>query len=312
MPRRAVTLIVNPNAGGLLDRNISPDDIAARIMDAGLDVDLLTGRGEELADRVKQARAMPAEIVAVAGGDGTINSAAQLLADSDKTLAIIPSGTLNHLARDLGIPLDLDRAVAVLRDGEPFAIDVGDVNGRVFLCSSMIGFTSRLAGQREHWRGRLNPWTWIRVLVRLSGTLYRDRRVEVRIGEPPVAAFHARHLTVAVSGYEEAPGRVFTRGRLDTGQFGVYAVRSPKLSGMLRLYLAALVGRWRRDPEITAIEARTLSVTNARPRLRVLNDGEIMLLDTPLRYRIRSGSLKVLRPRPEDAPPAPGAGPDGP
>lgn len=296
MSRRTVTLIVNPKAGGLLDRTLTPEGIAARIMDAGIDVDLLSGHPAELGERVKQARNLPAEVVVVAGGDGTINTAAQLLAGSDKTLAILPSGTLNHLARDLGIPADLDGAVGVLCDGEPIEIDVGEVNGHVFLCSSMIGFASRLAGQRERWRGRLRPWTWVRVFARIARTLYRDRSIQIQLTDPPCPPFRARNLTVAVSGYQEGPGKLFSRSRLDTGQFGVYAIRSPTLGGLARLFVAALLGRWRRAPEITAVEACALSVTASRPRLRVMNDGEVTLLDAPLHYRVRSGGLRVLGP----------------
>lgn len=314
MPRRAVTLIVNPNAGGLLDGTVTPEDIAARIMDSGIDVDLLAGHPAELGARVRQALGLPSELVVVAGGDGTINTAAQILAGSGKTLAIVPSGTLNHLARDLGVPSDLDGAVDVLRDGEPIDIDVGEVNGHVFLCSSMIGFASRLAGQRERWRGRLHPWTWIRLLVRIARTLYRDPGIQIHLADPARPPFPARNLTVAVAGYQEAPGKLFSRSRLDTGKFGVYAIRRPTLAGLARIFLAALVGRWRRVPEITAVEACALSVTSGRPRLRVMNDGEVTVLDVPLHYRVRNGDLRVLRPRTASnllPPGTPGNGPEG-
>lgn len=295
MKHRSITLLVNPAAGGLLDGAITPEDIAARLAAAGFEVDLLSGPAEGLRERLERAVEMPAELIVVAGGDGTINTAAQVLAGTSKTLGVLPSGTLNHLARDLGIPGDIDGAIEVLRSGEPTQIDVGEVNGELFLCSSVIGFASRLGGQREHWRGQLNPWTWVRLFSRIARTLYRDPRLDVTLSQSSQRPLRTRYLMVSVGAYDEAPGQVLTRSRLDSGRFGVYAVRRPTLVRLLRLYFAILVGRWRQMPDLVATDASEVAVSSRRPRLRVMNDGEVKLLDTPLRYRLRAGALRILR-----------------
>lgn len=295
MPHRAATLLVNPAAGGLLDGAITPEDIAGRLGEAGFEVDLLSGPPEGLRERLERAVRMPAELIIVAGGDGTINTAAQVLAGSGKTLAAIPAGTLNHLTRDLGIPPDIDGAIEVLRNGQVTSIDVGEVNGELFLCSSVIGFASRLGGQRERWRGQLSAWTWARLFSRIARTLYRDPRLDVRLSSSEQPPLRTRYLMVSVGVYDEGPGQVLTRSRLDSGRFGVYAVRRPTLVRLLRLYLAILVGRWRQMPDLVATDATEVVVTSSRPRLRVMNDGEVKLLDTPLRYRLHTGQLRILR-----------------
>lgn len=297
MPPRTATLIVNPKAGSLLDNSITPQDIAERIRATGIEVELLTGDPSELGDLVDQAIAAPAELVIVAGGDGTVNAAARRVAGSEKTLGILPAGTLNHLSQDLGIPQNLDGAIAVLSDGEPVEIDIGEVNGNSFMCSSVIGFASRLARQREHWRGRLNPVRWARVIAHLFKTMDRDPAVEVQLPDSSSGPLRTRHLTVAVGDYVDQPGRLFVRTELDSGFLGLYALRSPSPGKILKLATAALVGRWRADPELTAERVRAATVTSHRKQVRVLNDGEILLLDLPVEYRIRHRALRVIRAR---------------
>ncbi|WP_420562223.1 diacylglycerol/lipid kinase family protein [Thalassobaculum sp.] len=295
MPPRTATLIVNPKAGSLLDNAITPQDIAERVRAAGIEVELLTGDPSELAELVDQAIGRPAELVIVAGGDGTVNAAARRVAGSEKTLGILPSGTLNHLSQDLGIPQDLNGAVAVLAEGEPVEIDIGEVNGHSFLCSSVIGFASRLARQREHWRGRLNPVRWARVIAHLFQTMDRDPAIEVTVTDPKEVTLRTRHLTVAVGDYVDQPGRLFVRTELDSGFLGLYALRSPSPQKLLTLTAKALVGRWRADPELTSERIRTATVRSERKQVRVLNDGEILLLDLPVEYRIRHHALRVIR-----------------
>ncbi len=295
MPPRTATLIVNPKAGSLLDASITPQDIAEKIRATGIEVELLTGDPSELAELVDQAIGKPAELVVVAGGDGTVNAAARRVAGSDKTLGILPAGTLNHLSQDLGIPQTIDGAIAVLSKGEAVEIDIGEVNGHSFMCSSVIGFASRLARQREHWRGRLNPVRWARVIAHLFQTMDRDPAVEVSISDPKQVSLHTRHLTVAVGDYVDQPGRLFVRTELDSGFLGLYALRSPSPGKLLSLAAKALMGRWRADPELTAERIRAATVTSDRKQVRVLNDGEILLLDLPVEYRIRHRALRVIR-----------------
>ena len=311
MSHQAATLVVNPAAGGLLDGELTPEDIAERLTAAGFAVELLSGPPAEIKQRLERARDLPAELVVVVGGDGTINAAAQALAGSDKILGLIPRGTLNHLSKDLGIPQDLDGAVAALSAGTPRDIDIGEVNGHLFLCSSVIGFASRLGGQRERWRGKLHPWRWLRLIVRIAQTLYRDPTLEVGFSGTTRPPLRTRYLVVAVGLYEEAPGQLFARSSLDSGEFGVYAVRRPTFRRLARILLAALMGRWRQAPDLIASEAGTLTVTSASQRLRVVNDGEATLLDVPLRYGLRVRALRVLAPPPESTGPAVGAGPSG-
>lgn len=295
MTKQAVTLIANQKAGGLLDSDLTPAGIAERIAACGFDVELLSGPPDRLPDAIRTALARPAELVAVAGGDGTISSAAAILAGTGKVLVPIPAGTLNHLSRDLGIPGDIDAAVEAMRNARPIDVDVGQVNGHPFLCSSVIGFPSRIGGQREHWRGRLNPIRWARVIIKNLATLSRDSRLMVEFPDSRIEPFSSRHLMVAVGDYDESPGRLFARSRLDTGTLGVYAMPRPTPAGLLLTFLRALAGRWRVSPELKTATATAVNVRSCRARIRVMNDGELLLIEPPLSYSIRPAGLRVLK-----------------
>lgn len=295
MPPRTASLIVNPQAGSLLDRSITPEDLAEQVSASGIDVTLLTGDPSDLDGLVDRAIGSDRELIIVAGGDGTVNTAARRVAGTDKTLAILPAGTLNHLSQDLGIPQNFEGAIRVLADGAPVEIDIGEVNGHCFLCSSVIGFASRLARQREHWRGRLNPLRWARVIAHLAGTMERDPEVSIAVTEPNGVTLRTRHLTVAVGDYLDEPGRLFVRTQLDGGLLGLYAIPQPSAAKVLKLFATALAGRWRSDPEITATRVKAATVTSEHKQIRVLNDGEILLLDQPVEYRIRRRALRVIR-----------------
>src|SRR5215217_494166 len=88
------------------------------------------------------------DVIAAAGGDGTVSTVAAAVARANKTLAVIPTGTLNHFARDAGVPIDLEPAVALLRDGRRRAVDVGMVNDQFFLNNVSIGSYPRMVKER--------------------------------------------------------------------------------------------------------------------------------------------------------------------
>ncbi len=202
--------------------------------------------------------------------------------------------------------------MAALSAGTPRDIDIGEVNGHLFLCSSVIGFASRLGGQRERWRGKLHPWRWLRLIVRIAQTLYRDPTLEVGFSGTTRPPLRTRYLVWWRS--------VCTRRRPDScspapawipGNSASTRCAGRPSAGWPGSSLAALLGRWRRAPDLIASEAGTLTVTSARQRLRVMNDGEATLLDVPLRYGLRVRALRVLAPPPESTGPAVGAGPSG-
>lgn len=289
-------VVLNHSAGALVGQADVTQAIAAAFEAHGLAAEIIQPDAGTLPERVALACASGAQTVVVVGGDGTVACAAAALADTGIALGILPSGTMNLLARDLGLPIgNLDAAVAVLARGEMRTIDVGSVNGHVFLCGSMIGLPTRLAQVREAGRGKPFLLLWGRFLRAALRLLYgyRPMRLAITAGGK---RFDLRtpSVTVTVGRLSDDTGRQFGRAVLDAGVFGIYAFRRLRLFDAMRIGLLSVFGRWQDDEAVLEMEGPAVSIASRRPAMRVMNDGEAMLLQTPLAYTLRPRALLVV------------------
>ncbi|RVU14489.1 diacylglycerol/lipid kinase family protein [Methylobacterium oryzihabitans] len=295
--RRRVVLVANAAAGSLVGGDGSTGDrLRERLAAAGLDVVAEPAPDAPLPERLREAAALPGlDAVVAAGGDGTLACAAAALTGTDVALGILPLGTMNLLARDLGLPLDLDGAVAAIAAGPVRAVDVGEVNGHVFLINSVLGMPARMARHREARRGRAGLLDLLRFGLGLLRHLGRYPRVRagLRYG---VASREVRFRILAVvnNDYREGVGQVLRRASVDGGTLTFYLVERLSAARLVRLGLGFAVGEWRGLPDLERHAVGDLTVTSRRRRLRVMNDGEVLLLAPPLRYRLRPGALRVL------------------
>jgi diacylglycerol kinase family enzyme len=296
---RRIAVVINARSGGLLGRERAAEEVAARLEAAGLDA-LIIREAEEpdLLARLDRAVAEGAEAVIVGGGDGTIAAAAQRLAGTGTALGILPCGTMNMLAKDLRIPLDIAAAAETLAHGRIRAIDVAEVNGHVFLCNSVIGLPAALGRHRERHRGLSGLAARLRLAVAALRTMLRHPplRLQIGVGQAAPLTVHVRALAIASNGYAEGFGQLFTRDRLDRGELVLYLAHRFGPWWMLRMLLAMALGSWRRRPELDELRATELTISSRRPVLRVMNDGEGVMLSPPLRYVIRPLALRVIVP----------------
>ena len=304
-------LLLNPRAGTLLDRPELVTLLPQALRDAGLEVmEVPSGDDAGLEARLDAALALSPEVLVVGGGDGTVRTVAARLAQASLAgdaaeqvaLAILPLGTLNVLARDLGMPMEPEEAAAALGQARFRAIDVADVNGEVFLCQSVIGLPNRMGLHREKVRGKDGLAARWRVALAFTRALWRypPLRLGIRADDGRVRRVWARALTVVNNRYVEAPGRLFHRPRLDEAVLSLHAARSFGLWWSLRMLAAMALGRWRRQGELISLEGERLEIRSRQRHLRLMNDGEALLLRTPLRYRVRPGALRVLAPIPPE------------
>jgi diacylglycerol kinase family enzyme len=297
-PTRRVVLVANVAAGSLVDGGLTPERLRERLTAAGLEVVAEPRPDAPLPERLGEAaKVLGIDAVAVAGGDGTLACAAQALTGRDVALGILPLGTMNLLAKDLGIPLDLDAAIAVLADGTARPVDAGEVNGHVFLINSVLGLPARLARHREAKRGRMGVLDLARMatgLLRHLGRYPRERAVLTLEGRTRRIRF--RTLAIVCGDYREGFGEVLSRAGVDGGHLTLYLVETLSAARLVRLGLGFAVGEWRRLPDLERHEAGALTLDARRRALRVMNDGEVVLIAPPLRYRIRPAALRVLVP----------------
>ncbi len=294
-------VIVNGKSGTILRQG--QQEVVARMEElfrqAGAEAEIQVATGPAIGEALDKALASDADAVILAGGDGTISSSLAQAVAGDKPIGILPLGTFNLLARDLDVPLELDEAIPRLVGAEIRPVDLAEVNGRLYSCNSMIGPVPLLARQRERLRGGAALTVVFGVLreaVRLMWR-YPTLTIEVDLGEGP-RQFKAGALAVTNNAYEDVIGRLFpSRATLDSGMLALYIVEHRSRLGMLWLMLALMLGRWKTDRDLEVLRATQLTVNSLAGHLRVSNDGELLHLKTPLRFRIRPGVLRMLVPQ---------------
>src|SRR5512138_2414359 len=143
-----ITVLLNPHAGSKEDGAVQR--VAAAFRDAGAsDVDLRVIDGTLVGTAARQAVARGSTVVVAGGGDGTVSAAASMLVDTDAALGVLPLGTLNHFAKDVGMPLAVDEAARTIVAGRAVRVDVGEVNGRSFINNASVGIYASLIAERE-------------------------------------------------------------------------------------------------------------------------------------------------------------------
>src|SRR5690349_10926018 len=190
---------------------------------AGINARIRVARsGDELMSLGRQALASGAQTIVAGGGDGTISAIAAIVADTEAQLGVLPLGTLNHFAKDIGIPLDLSAAVRNLATGRTARIDIGDVNGHVFINNSSLGIYPRLVRMRERIQ-RQGLSKWRAFAVAFYTVLRRYPLVAVRLiaGEERFIR-RTPFVFIGNNEYETASFRMGARKGLDGGQLSIY------------------------------------------------------------------------------------------
>jgi diacylglycerol kinase family enzyme len=291
-----IRLIVNRGGGS------SDEGGAGRLRDLfrarSVEPDLVETAPEDLeAVCGEAARSADCDIVVVAGGDGTIGTAAGALADTGRPLGIIPLGTLNHFARDAGIPADAEQAVDTICAGHRRAVDVAEVNGRVFVNNSAVGLYPEMVRFRDETQARTGRSKRLAMLGASLRTLRAFRRRRLWISaeelETPV---HTPLLFVGNNRYQVNLLALGRREALDRGELCLYAMRA---SGRMHLFWAGirgLFGKLDQQRDFITAYVREAEISANRPALGLSLDGETLTLATPLRYRIRPGALTLIVP----------------
>lgn len=294
MPSRPPIVIVN-RAGG--SAAAAGDALQAQLAAAfpGADIRLL--EAAEVPDAVRAAVESGARVV-VGGGDGTMGCAAQALADRPGSeVALLPLGTLNHLARDLGIPAELDAAAALALGGRPSPVDVAVVNGHRFVNNASIGLYPFMVRRRDDARERHGLPKWLATLpaawTALSRLPHHRLRIDMGQGARPLVT---SMLFVGNNLYALEAGSVGTRASLHDGKLSVFAVSHRTRVGLLWFALRAALGRADRKTDFIAIgEPETLTVSGGRS-IEIALDGEVLRLASPLRFHVERGALAVVAP----------------
>jgi diacylglycerol kinase family enzyme len=235
--------------------------------------------------------------VVAGGGDGTINAVASQVVGTDKALGILPLGTLNHFAKDLKIPQDLEAAARNIVEGRIMKVDVGEVNGRYFLNNSSLGIYPGIVAKREQQQKR-GRGKWLALLSAALRMVHRYPVLFVRLTTD--TAELARRTAIVFVGnneYELEGLGMGARTCLDKGQLHVYVMRDTGVWGLLRLFFSAVFRKLDQVKEFDAMCTGELWVDGRRKRLWVALDGEVQKMELPLHYKTNPAALRVIVPR---------------
>jgi diacylglycerol kinase family enzyme len=293
-----VEVIINRAAGAG-----SQDDDARAVAEAFTACDVearvsVARNGVEVTQLARRALSNGARAVVAGGGDGTVSSVAGTLAGTNRLLGVLPLGTLNHFAKDLQIPLTLEEAARNVCAGRTVSVDVGEVNGQVFINNSSLGLYPRIVRRREKLQERLGSGKWSAFVRAALAVLRRYPFLDVRLSaDGQEIVRKTPFVFVGNNEYQMESLQLGGRERLDAGRLSLYVAHRTGRLGLLRLAISALFGRLRQAKDFDALCAQEIWVETRRPkRLPVATDGEVTVMTTPLHYRIRKGALKVIVP----------------
>jgi diacylglycerol kinase family enzyme len=292
--------ILNRDGGTLRSTDLAAlSAFLTRTMEAAdhrVEIEIVEGR--QIVEALERAVARgDIDVVLAGGGDGTISAAAAALMNTDKTLAVLPAGTMNLFARGLGLSLTLEQAIEGHARGHVKAVDVASANGRPFVHQFSIGLHARMVQLRSRFEygSRLGK---IWASVRAAFAVLRHPPAIAIVLDVGEAEIRTTTTGLGVS------NNVFGKGHLpyadapDGGVLGIYVAGIANRATLAWLFLAMTLGRWQETEivEIHECETATLTILSPTRHLRCVIDGELSVLEKETVLKIHPKALKVLVP----------------
>jgi len=294
----SVEVILNERSG-LRDKTGVPQLLEGLFKDRGIEVRVTNNKDPTRLYQQAEAAAKRSEVIVAAGGDGTANTVASAAIARHRTLGVLPLGTLNHFARDLGIPIELEEAVDTIAGGFTTLVDVGEVNSRIFLNNSTLGLYPSIVHERQKQQrlghGKWPAFAWSAITVfRRYPFLDVKLKADGKSVESRTPFVFIGNNVYAMEGF-----KIGIRDRLDAGTLSVYMTLRIGRWGLFRLAVRALLGRLRYERDFVSLLTDDVSIETKRKRVRVARDGEVEVIATPLQYLIHRKALRVLAPKPD-------------
>lgn len=296
--KQAFHVVINAKAGTVL--RLGQNVIEEKIKASGLPLaGLHFPEPEQLEETLLRLQAAPESII-LGGGDGTIAGAVTHFLDKSEAMGIIPMGTMNLLARDVGMPVELDEVLAAYAGNtRTVRIDVGLVNGKPFLCCAALGVMPEAAEFREENRGSPDLILIPQLAMFVFQHMERQRRLRVAL-DGKMRAIRTSALIISNNPFtdEDATGEAdaLRKDTLQGGKLGVYTVVPRSFAERIRLLLRLKIGGWKKENSIVERLARHIRVYTRLKEEKITLDGEIFTLSTPLEFRVKPRALQLIIP----------------
>jgi len=292
-----IEVIINAGSGSVQQEETTPL-LTELFGEHGVKANIhMAQSGGEIVRLAKKLAESEAEIIVAGGGDGTISAVAEEVLKANKILGVLPLGTLNNFSKDLQIPQEIAEAVRVIAENNVKIIDVGEVNGRIFVNNSSIGLYPHIVWRREkqqrlgHGKWRSAFWAALRILKRSPFFAVRlETEENKRIVKTPF-------VFVGNNEYEMDFFNIGRRAKLDDGKLSVYFLHRSGRKGLFLLALRTIFGRLRQTKDFEEINTEEITIEMRKTPVLVAFDGEVEKLETPLRYKIHPKALRVIAPK---------------
>jgi diacylglycerol kinase family enzyme len=298
-----LAVLLNAGAGTAIHRGADGlrSDLAAALeaLDVAAEFEFCRGQDLKRLAEAALARAKAAEIAAVVvgGGDGSIRTVAGVLAGTNVPLGILPLGTLNHFAKDLGIPLHLKEAAEVIARCKTRAVDLAEVNGETFINNSSIGIYPYIVLDRERRRAHHKLAKWMAMVPALFRVLKHFPRRQLALSaEGWTRPYRTPCLLIGNNEYGMEFFELGRRHHLDRGEISVYVVKQRRPFGFFWMICRMVLGKVSQARDIESFRLKELQVRSKTSRLPVALDGEVEMMHPPLQYRSRPEALRVIVP----------------
>ncbi|WP_437278925.1 diacylglycerol kinase family protein [Sorangium sp. So ce375] len=258
---------------------------------------LCAEKGPQLGELARRVARGPYDLVVAAGGDGTVNTVASAIAGTEKTMGVLPLGTVNHFAKHLGIPLTLEGAVRTLVEGRRVRVDVGEVNGRAFVNNSTLGIYPGIVRGREALRKRRGLNKWVALALATASGIQRHERVHLRLVlDGQEIELETPFVFVANNDFKLGDVDIGRQRPPCSGELGVCVAHAESRLSTVKLIASAVAGRIHKSTDFSILRTTALRVEAPHRRLYVAADGEVLRMATPLCYRVRPLALRVVAP----------------
>ena len=303
---KRLAVVINRDGGTVLRLGAEALEtrLAAAFGAAGAEAEMHFVPGAEMSATLERAlgRARAGELdgIVVGGGDGSVNGAANLLAGTGVPLGVLPLGTLNHFARDVGMPAEPEAAAQVIASSAPRAVDVAEVNGRVFTNNSLLGAYPYMVADRKRRRDKHGLGKWTAMTLAFLRMLWRfPRRRLTLCFEGERVPVRTPSLMVGVNEYDPRNFAIPRTHGLDRGELWVLVARHRHPLGFAWFAFRTIFRGLDEGRDFDLVKVKSLEVRARTSRLLVATDGELLRLRPPLKYRIRPAELVVLAPQPQ-------------
>ncbi|MFZ0454525.1 MAG: diacylglycerol kinase family protein [Ignavibacteriaceae bacterium] len=293
-----VILLLNKNSGRFKkERNCFTEKKIKDVFNwFNIETELIELNNIDISEILKPKLNSSIDAVVAVGGDGTVSTAAAILSSHEIPLAILPAGSLNHFAKDLNIPFEIEKVAEYLSAGKTSKVDAGEVNGKIFINNSSIGFYPKVVRKRmENQKPGSSKWTAMAEAVLNAFKNYPLLEVNLVSGNKKVHC-ETPFIFIGNNEYYMDILNLGKREKLNEGFLSIYYPNSNDKYSMFRFAFLALINKLNKPEDFTTMLTKELRLDIPRPSIEIALDGELHKFTPPLEYKILPGCLNVIVP----------------